>query len=186
MFKENRILKIEHRKTNIEHRKTNIEPMKIGIFFGGPAREREISFAGGKTAMENIDKTLFEPIPVFVDGCGHFILLNPELVYAAAIRDFYPPKSYQGDYQIYAESLGQMSDNELDTMISEVGNRISPDKFSEYFQFAFIAMHGPACEDGSIQGLLEYSENLSGEILVPTSEIMVSNSLSDIRPNDSE
>ena len=42
--------------------------MNIGIFFGGPAREREISFAGGKTAMENIDKTLFEPIPVFVDG----------------------------------------------------------------------------------------------------------------------
>ena len=130
--------------------------MKIGIFFGGPAREREISFAGGKTAMENIDKTLFEPIPVFVDGCGHFILLNPELVYAPSIRDFYPPKSYQGDYQIYSESLGRMSDNELDTMISEVGTRISPDKFSEYFKFAFIAMHGPACEDGSIQGLLEW------------------------------
>jgi D-alanine-D-alanine ligase len=130
--------------------------MKIGIFFGGPAREREISFAGGKTAMENIDKTLFEPIPVFVDGCGHFILLNPELVYATSIRDFYPPKSYQGDYQIYSESLGQMSDNELDTMISQVGTRISPDKFSEHFKFAFIAMHGPACEDGSIQGLLEW------------------------------
>ncbi len=130
--------------------------MKIGIFFGGPAREREISFAGGKTAMENIDKTLFEPIPVFVDGCGHFILLNPELVYAPSIRDFYPPKSYQGNYQIYSESLGQMYDNELDTMISEVGTRISPDKFSEYFKFAFIAMHGPACEDGSIQGLLEW------------------------------
>ena len=130
--------------------------MKIGIFFGGPAREREISFAGGKTAIENIDKTLFEPIPVFVDGCAHFILLNPELVYAASIRDFYPPKSYQSDYQIYSESLGQMSDNELDTMISEVGTRISPDKFSEHFKFAFIAMHGPACEDGSIQGLLEW------------------------------
>ncbi|MDZ7896420.1 MAG: D-alanine--D-alanine ligase [Arcicella sp.] len=130
--------------------------MKIGIFFGGPAREREISFAGGKTAIENIDKTLFEPIPVFVDGCGHFILLNPELVYAPSIRDFYPPKSYQGDYQIYSESLGQMSDNQLDTMVSEVGIRISPDKFSEHFKFAFIAMHGPACEDGSIQGLLEW------------------------------
>jgi D-alanine-D-alanine ligase len=144
--------------------------MKIGIFFGGPAREREISFAGGKTAMENIDKTLFEPIPVFVDGCGHFILLNPELVYAPSIRDFYPPKSYQGDYQIYSESLGRMSDDELDTMISEVGVRISPDKFSEYFKFAFIAMHGPACEDGSIQGLLEwYGIPYSGPSLMGSS-----------------
>jgi D-alanine-D-alanine ligase len=144
--------------------------MKIGIFFGGPAREREISFAGGKTAMENIDKTLFEPIPVFVDGCGHFILLNPELVYAPSIRDFYPPKSYQGDYQIYSESLGQLSDDELDTMISQVGTRISPDKFSEYFKFAFIAMHGPACEDGSIQGLLEwYGIPYSGPSLMGSS-----------------
>ena len=144
--------------------------MKIGIFFGGPAREREISFAGGKTAMENIDKTLFEPIPVFVDGCGHFILLNPDLVYAPSIRDFYPPKSYQGNYQIYSESLGKMSDNELDTMISQVGIRISPDRFSEYFKFAFIAMHGPACEDGSIQGLLEwYGIPYSGPSLMGSS-----------------
>ncbi|MCU0469705.1 MAG: hypothetical protein MUF58_13985 [Arcicella sp.] len=144
--------------------------MKIGIFFGGPAREREISFAGGKTAMENIDKTLFEPVPVFVDGCGHFILLNPELVYAPSIRDFYPPKSYQGDYRIYSESLGRMSDDELNTMISTVGTRITPDKFSEYFKFAFIAMHGPACEDGSIQGLLEwYGIPYSGPSLMGSS-----------------
>jgi D-alanine-D-alanine ligase len=144
--------------------------MKIGIFFGGPAREREISFAGGKTAMENIDKSLFEPVPIFVDGCGNFILLNPELVYAASIRDFYPPKSYQGDYRIYSESLGQMPDNELLTMISTVGTKISPDKFSEYFKFAFIAMHGPACEDGSIQGLLEwYGIPYSGPSLLGSS-----------------
>ena len=163
-------LRFDVRKPNIENRIPNIELMKIGIFFGGPAREREISFAGGKTAVENIDKTLFEPIPVFVDGCGHFILLNPDLVYAPSIRDFYPPKSYQGEYQIYSESLGKMSDNELDTMISEVGVRISPDKFSEHFKFAFIAMHGPACEDGSIQGLLEwYGIPYSGPSLMGSS-----------------
>lgn len=144
--------------------------MKIGIFFGGPAREREISFAGGKTAMENIDKSLFEPIPVFVDACGNFILLNPELVYAASIRDFYPPQSYQGAYRIYSESLGEMSDDELLSMISTVGTKISPDKFSEYFKFAFIAMHGPACEDGSIQGLLEwYGIPYSGPSLMGSS-----------------
>lgn len=144
--------------------------MKIGIFFGGPAREREISFAGGKTAMENIDKLLFEPVPIFVDGCGNFILLNPELIYAPSIRDFYPPQSYQGNYRIYAESLGQISDDELLKMISTVGTKISPDKFSEYFKFAFIAMHGPGCEDGSIQGLLEwYGIPYSGPSLMGSS-----------------
>jgi D-alanine-D-alanine ligase len=130
--------------------------MKIGIFFGGPAREREISFAGGKTAMENIDKSLFTPIPVFVDGNGNFIILNEALVYSSSIRDFYPPQSYQGDYQIYSESLGQLSDEALEAMIATIGIRITPDKFKAYFDFAFIAMHGPACEDGSIQGLFEW------------------------------
>lgn len=144
--------------------------MKIGIFFGGPAREREISFAGGKTAMENIDKLLFEPVAVFVDGCGNFILLNPELIYAPSIRDFYPPQSYQGDYRIYSESLGQISDDDLLTMISSVGTKVSPDKFQEHFDFAFIAMHGPACEDGSIQGLLEwYGIPYSGPSLMGSS-----------------
>jgi D-alanine-D-alanine ligase len=53
--------------------------MRIGIFFGGQAREREISFAGGKTAMTHINKALFTPIPVFVDGLGNFILIKEEL-----------------------------------------------------------------------------------------------------------
>jgi D-alanine-D-alanine ligase len=33
--------------------------MRIGILFGGQAREREISFAGGKTAMVHINPYLY-------------------------------------------------------------------------------------------------------------------------------
>ncbi len=138
--------------------------MKIGIFFGGPAREREISYSGGKTALENIDKSLFEPIPVFVDCCGNFIILNEENIYKPSIRDFYPPQEYQPNgYSVYVESLGKLSDNEWDTLIAKVGQKITPDQFHKYFDFAFIAMHGPGAEDGSIQGLFEwYSIPYSG------------------------
>ncbi len=138
--------------------------MRIGIFFGGPAREREISYSGGKTALENIDKSLFTPIPVFVDCCGNFIILNEENIYKTSIRDFYPPKEYQpAGYSVYVESLGKLSENEWDTLIAKVGKRIRPDEFHQYFDFAFIAMHGPGAEDGAIQGLLEwYSIPYSG------------------------
>lgn len=138
--------------------------MKIGIFFGGPAREREISYSGGKTAMENIDKSLFTPIPVFVDCCGNFIILKEENIYKPSIRDFYPPQEYQPTgYSVYIESLGKLSDNEWDTLIAIVGKKITPDQFHQYFDFAFIAMHGPGAEDGAIQGLLEwYSIPYSG------------------------
>lgn len=138
--------------------------MKIGILFGGPAREREISYSGGKTAMENIDKSLFEPVPVFVDCCGNFILLNEENVYKSSIRAFYPPASYQPKgYSVYVDSLGKLSDNEWDILIAKVGKKILPHQFHQYFDFAFIAMHGPGAEDGAIQGLLEwYSIPYSG------------------------
>ena len=67
--------------------------MKIGIFFGGTSREREISFAGGRTVFDNLDKTLFQPVPIFVDSLGQFILLDWQFIYKGTIRDFYPPVS---------------------------------------------------------------------------------------------
>lgn len=128
--------------------------MRIGIFFGGAAREREISFAGGKTAIAHLNKALFTPVPVFVDSLGNFILIKEELIYAENIRDFYPPRSLQKDsFEVYIESLDLA---EIDAVISTIGQRITPDQFKSHFDFVFIAMHGPGCEDGSIQGLLEW------------------------------
>jgi len=128
--------------------------MRIGIFFGGAAREREISFAGGKTAMAHINKALFTPVPVFVDSLGNFILIKEELIYADNIRDFYPPKSLQKDpFEVYVESLDI---TDINSITSTIGQRITPEEFKTHFDFVFIAMHGPGCEDGSIQGLLEW------------------------------
>ncbi len=131
--------------------------MRIGIFFGGPAREREISFAGGKTAMAHINKALFSPIPIFVDSLGNFILIHPELIFKESIRDFFPPKAYQtAPFSVYIESLASLRANEYETILEEIGTRIRPEQFKEHIDFAFIAMHGPGAEDGSIQGLLEW------------------------------
>lgn len=128
--------------------------MRIGIFFGGAAREREISFAGGKTAMAHINKSLFTPVPVFVDSLGNFILIKEELIFSESIRDFYPPKAYQKEpFNVYLESLEKF---DLKEILKNVGSQIKPEDFKNHFDFAFIAMHGPGCEDGSIQGLLEW------------------------------
>ena len=36
--------------------------MRIGILFGGRSKEREISFAGGRTVYDNLNKSLFEAL----------------------------------------------------------------------------------------------------------------------------
>ncbi|AKD58608.1 D-alanine--D-alanine ligase family protein [Spirosoma radiotolerans] len=121
--------------------------MKIGIFFGGPAREREVSFAGGRTALANLDKGLFEPVLVFVDGRGRFRLVSPEFLQSPSLRDALPQDN--SGFSVYDESLAP---DALDATLPE----LRPEQFRNHFDMAFLAMHGPDCEDGAIQGLLEW------------------------------
>ncbi len=134
--------------------------IRIGIVFGGFSKEREISFAGGRTVYDNLNKSIFEPIPVFVDSFGNFVLLNWEFVYKGSIRDFYPPVEFlppsSGEFQVYAESLGYLSYDEQEKLINRIGKRILPADLKLLFDFAFLCLHGPYGEDGKIQGLLEY------------------------------
>lgn len=134
--------------------------LRIGIIFGGSSREREISFAGGRTVYDNLDKNLFEPVPVFVDSFGNFILLNWEYIYKGSIRDFFPPfemlpESPNG-FQVYAESLGDLSKAEQQKLINKVGTKIDAASLREVMDVAFLCLHGSDGEDGRIQGLLEY------------------------------
>ena len=134
--------------------------MRIGIFFGGPSREREISFAGGRTVFDNLDKGLFQPVPIFVDSLGKFILLDWQFIYKGTIRDFYPPVEVLPPtlhpVQVYIESLGPLTHEQEFHAIAKVGRQVMPHELPLLMDFAFLALHGPAGEDGSIQGLLEW------------------------------
>ncbi len=147
---------------------------KIGIFFGGQSREREVSFAGGRTVYDNLDKNLFEPVPIFVDSLGNFIQLDWQYMYKGTIRDFYPPAQFVPKslhkIQIYIESLLDLSEEKLEKIINSVGKKIEPHQFNSLFDFAFLALHGQYGEDGNIQGIFEwYNIPYSGSGILPSS-----------------
>jgi len=147
--------------------------MKIGILFGGPSREREVAFAGGRTVYDNLDKELFEPIPIFVDSRQQFILLDWSYIYKGSIRDFYPPLHYLPDspheFQIYDESLGPLSDEKAQNMAGEIGRPIQPSELPNLIDFAFLALHGKFGEDGAVQGLLQsLNISYSGSGILPS------------------
>lgn len=147
--------------------------IKVGILFGGPSREREISFAGGRTVYDNLNKSLFEPVPVFIDSLRNFILLDWQYIYKGSIRDFYPPISSLPDsphnYQIYIESLQNLSSEEINTIANKVGKKIQPHELPQYIDFAFLCLHGAFGEDGVIQGILESLEiPYSGSDILPS------------------
>ncbi len=135
--------------------------IKVGIFFGGPSREREISFAGGRTVYDNLDKELFEPIPIFVDSFRKWYLLDWQYLYRGTIRDFFPPidlapKSKHG-FQVYQESLGPLDELSLEAMGKKIGQRIRRHELPELIDLAFLALHGEYGEDGQLQRELEYA-----------------------------
>lgn len=134
--------------------------IKVGIIFGGRSKEREISFAGGRTVYDNLNKSIFEAIPLFVDSFGNFILLDWNFVYKGTIRDFYPPVEFipasNTEYQYYAENLGALSKAEQEAMASKIGKIIKADELPQLMDLAFLCLHGPFGEDGRIQGLLDY------------------------------
>ena len=151
--------------------------IRVGIFFGGSSREREVSFAGGRTVYDNLDKSLFEPVPLFIDSFGGIVKLHWEHVYKGSIRDFYPPASFLPQlphgFQVYAESLVpaealqnagfDTSDETLDLsrelqiqMNQQIGIPLNWESLTHHIDLAFLALHGTFGEDGSIQGMLEW------------------------------
>lgn len=133
--------------------------LRVGILFGGQSKEREISFAGGRTVYDNLNKALFEPVPLFIDSFGNLVLLDWEYIYKGSIRDFYPPVEFlrpsAGEFQVYAESLDPEETTRL-KMIEKLGRKVEPGELKSLIDFAFLCLHGPFGEDGRIQGLLEY------------------------------
>lgn len=134
--------------------------LRVGILFGGKSREREISFAGGRTVYDNLNKSLFEAVPLFVDSFGNIVLLDWHFIYKGSIRDFYPPVESlppgEHAFQIYAESLGALSRSQQDELIAPIGKRVAWEDLPALIDFAFLCLHGSYGEDGRLQGMLEY------------------------------
>ena len=135
--------------------------LRVGIIFGGSSREREISFAGGRTVYDNLNKSLFEAVPLFIDSFRNFVLLDWQYIYKGSIRDFYPPVKFippsRNGFQVYAESVTDKESFLSIEMINSIGKKIKIEELNTIIDFAFLCLHGPYGEDGQIQGLLETS-----------------------------
>ncbi len=134
-------------------------PIKVGVFFGGMSREREISFSGGRTVCDHLDRNRFKPVPVFVDSLGNFILLDWKYLYQGTIREFYPSVTdtvHHWNIPLYIESIEGCSAEQQEQFVATIGSKIEPSHFKDHFDMVFLCLHGPYGEDGSIQGLLDW------------------------------
>lgn len=121
-----------------------IKKLKILVLYGGRSGEHEISLRSAASVINSLDFERFDVVPVAIDKDGRWLLNDISLIsnssdslpiWKNAPRVVLPPNPNDSE---------EGSLVRLETL--EIGSKID---------VVFPVMHGPLCEDGTIQGLLE-------------------------------
>lgn len=124
-------------------------PIKtVAVFFGGRSPEHDVSVVSGLQILDAIDRTLYNPFPVYVSPTGEWYVGDALL--------------QRGNYLLTPEILKNLTQVNLDS-IQPFGGRLveaqrsflgTPKTYS--FDIALPIFHGLSGEDGSFQGMMEF------------------------------
>ncbi|MBC7088186.1 MAG: D-alanine--D-alanine ligase [Tissierellales bacterium] len=118
----------------------------IGILFGGRSVEHEVSVITAMQIIENIDKTKFNPIPIYINKAGEWLISDSFLKFESFKNSKFDnprkiilsPNYKDANLYLHPNNIKLFTKKDLDSI----------DVF-------FPALHGTNGEDGTIQGLLE-------------------------------
>jgi D-alanine-D-alanine ligase len=124
-----------------------VKKIRVAVLYGGRSGEHEVSLQSAASVINYLDRDRFEIVPVAIDKQGRWLLNDISLlegkkslpVFKDAPKVVLPPNP--------ADSGG---DSAL-IRLGESGEARGID-------VVFPVMHGPLCEDGTIQGLLELAD----------------------------
>ena len=103
--------------------------LRVGVLFGGPSNEKEISLESGRNVVYKLSPEKYEVLPIFMSkNIELFILDNRTLV-------CHSTKEIEANLQ----SVRKIGWSDLPNLVD----------------FVFIALHGSPGEDGIVQGALE-------------------------------
>ncbi|RVU55115.1 D-alanine--D-alanine ligase family protein [Anaerosphaera multitolerans] len=124
----------------------------IAVVFGGRSVEHEVSVITGMQIMENMDKSKYNPIPLYITKEGKFLSGD-------VLKDFTTFKENDFSKAVEVFFKGYNEDFNLYTVSSKKGGLFGKDSRDvEVFakvDVVFPALHGTYGEDGCFQGLLE-------------------------------
>ena len=130
--------------------------LRIGIFAGGRSAEHEVSVASADAVLRAIDRDRFEPYVVYIDREGHWLLPSGP---APALGDGHSLAGLLGAVTPAeeVEHLRAHTEPQLPARVDgvAVAPRLAVRSLAETIDVAFLAVHGPFGEDGTLQGFLE-------------------------------
>jgi D-alanine-D-alanine ligase len=130
--------------------------LRIGIFAGGRSAEHEVSIASAEAVLRAIDRDRYEPYLVYIDREGRWLLPGgpaPQLedaqrlagLLGAATPDEEVAKLRTREAHLVPAALEEQA----------VAARTAVRSLADAIDVAFLVVHGPYGEDGTLQGFLE-------------------------------
>ncbi|NLK43406.1 MAG: D-alanine--D-alanine ligase [Tissierellia bacterium] len=118
----------------------------VAVIFGGRSVEHEVSIITGMQIIENMDKTKYNVIPIYVNKEGKWLT-------GSSLMDF---KNYKEDNFTDAQEIvlsHNYGDNNI--YVSPRSSGLFKKKILDRIDLAFPAFHGMNGEDGTVQGIFE-------------------------------
>lgn len=119
---------------------------RVGVVFGGRSVEHEVSVITGMQVIENIDKTKYDVLPIYISKEGKWLT-------GESLMNF---KNFKNDNLKNLKEVimtPKYSDSKLYSHPEDIG--FLGKKLVENVDVIFTALHGTNAEDGTVQGLLE-------------------------------
>lgn len=130
---------------------SNGKKLRVAVLYGGRSGEHEISLRSAASVIRNLDPERFEVIPIAIDKQGRWLLNDISLIeentQSLPMDQNLPPVVLPPN-----PADGQ---SQLMPLRSNAAGKIAP---MTAFDVVFPVMHGPLCEDGTIQGFLELAD----------------------------
>jgi D-alanine-D-alanine ligase len=130
--------------------------LRVGVIFGGRSGEHEVSLAGASSVMAAMDRARFEPVPIGITRDGRWLVGGDPLRALSAEAARRALSSDAPDAAVrraLAERAGQAAGTAA-LVPAEVAETL-PAGLRHELDVAWIMLHGPYGEDGTVQGLLE-------------------------------
>ena len=130
--------------------------LRVGVFAGGRSAEHEVSVASAEAVLRSIDRDRFEPSLVYIDREGRWLLPNGP---ASRLEDGATLAGLLGAGSP-AEEVVRLRSHEGHAELAPLGDdrlaaRAAVRSLAEAIDVAFLVVHGPFGEDGTLQGFLE-------------------------------
>ncbi|HEX5578921.1 MAG TPA: D-alanine--D-alanine ligase family protein [Candidatus Limnocylindria bacterium] len=128
--------------------------LRIGIFAGGQSAEHEVSVSSAESVLRAIDRERYEPYLVYIDRDGRWHLpTGPAAELAgdglAGLLGVDTPAAHTARLGGEASALPMVTERDA------LAPRAALRSLAEAIDVAFLVIHGPFGEDGTLQGFLE-------------------------------